>query len=822
MLIQDIRHSFRLLVKSPGFTAVAVLSIGLGIGVNTAMFSFHDAILLRPLPVRDPATVLSIAAATPEESVFQGRLSYPNYRDLRDKSRSFDGLVASQLMLFSFARSHQATREMRMGILISENCFNVLGVQPPVGRGFRAEEGAVAGRDAVVVLGYDFWTKTLGGDPSILNSVVSINGIDFTVIGIAPESFTGLDQFVRPSFYVPLMMTERLSSSGNNPLADRQIRSWEIKGRLKSGVSQQAAQAEMTGLWSELQRQFPDSNNNRVITVRTEFEHRLKSRPANGIIGAMNTTLAAAVLIIACANVANLLLGRARGRSREMAIRLALGVGRVRLLRQLLTESLLLAIGGGALGIALAYSGIRFLANSAQAVVPIDLPIVISARLDQRVLFFSLVAAVASALLFGLAPAWQSLKTELVAGLKNSELSEAGRVRTFGRNLLVVGQIAISMVLLVAAGMLQAGFRKTLTMEPGFRTDHLITMGLDTSFTRYTSAQTHEFYRNLVERVRVLPGVRSVTLANPIPLNRGFGSSVRIVPEGFEFPPGQVGATVMEAVVAENYFGTMNTDIIRGHGFMAADDDRSPPIAIVNETFAQIYWPNQDPLGKRVRLNNSQAPWMEIVGVSRNEKYANVLEPPLPFLYLPFAQNEMPQMSLLVETVNGDAAALAAPLRDVVRTLDVNQPVFSLQTFSSFYAREGTGVQLLVLRVASGMGVLGLILALIGLYGLVAYSVSRRTREFGIRIAVGAGRIDVLTMVIRQGLKLSFAGILVGAVASILVGRLLTSAMAGLGVANLSTYVVVPLLLIGLTLAASYIPARRASNISPLRALRYE
>jgi len=470
----------------------------------------------------------------------------------------------------------------------------------------------------------------------------------------------------------------------------------------------------------------------------------------------------------------------------------------------------------------LAYGGIRFLASSAQAVVPIDIPVVIAAQLDQRVLLFSFAAAVLSALLFGLVPAWQSLKTELVTGLKNSQPGEVARSRTIGRNVLVVGQIAISMVLLVASGMLQAGFRKTLSLDPGFRTDHLITMGLDTSFVRYTPVQTHEFYRNLVERVRALPGVRSVALADAIPLDRGLTSRVPVIPEGFQFPPGQESASTMKAVVDENYFGTVNTEVIRGRKFTSRDDERSIRVAVVNEAFAELYWPNQDPIGKRLRLNNNQGPWLEVVGVARAEKYANVLEPPTPFFYMAFAQNEKPQMSVLVETVNPDASALAGLLRDVVRALDVEQPVFNLQTFSSFYAREGTGVQLLVLRTAAAMGLLGLMLALVGLYGLVTYSVSRRTREFGIRMAVGAGRRNILTMVLREGLLLSVTGIIVGAVASIVVARLLTAGVTGLAVPNLLAYLVVPVLLMALTLAASYLPARRASKTSPVTALRYD
>jgi len=810
-----------MLARNPGLTVVATLSVALGIGVNSTMFSFHDAILLRPLPVPEPDAVVTVSVYGPEDSTSPGLLSYANYRDLREKSQSFEGLIANEMMPLSFSRSRDTTREMRLGMMVSENFFSALRVQPMIGRGFTAEEGKVPGRDAVVVLGYDFWKNILGADQSILNRVVTINGIDFNVIGIAPESFTGLNQFVRPAFYVPLAMEQRLASVQENPLEDRKARTLEVKGRLKPDKSRESAETEMAAVWKELEQQYPDANRNRTMAVRTELQQRIRMSRANAIISVMMTGLAAVVLMIACANVANLMLGRARARSREIAIRLALGVSRTRLLRQLLTESLLLALFGGISGLGIAYAGIRFMANAAQAVVPTDIPVVVSPQLDYRVLTFSFFAAVISAVLFGLAPAWQSMKTDLVTGLKGSELADTARRRMIGRNVLVVAQIALSMVLLVVTGMFRAGFRNTLELDPGFRKDHLITMGLDTSFVRYTPAQTRPFYRNLVDRARALPGVRSVALADAIPLARGFASRRPVVPEGYQFPQGQENAAVATAVVDENYFDTMKTAIVRGRAFTLQDDDGSSRVAIINEVFAATYWPDRDSIGKRVRLN-SDGPWLEVIGLAKSEKYSNILEPPTPFLYLPFRQQEKPQMSLLVETVNADASPLAGPLRDVVRTLDMNQPVFSLRTFSSYYEREATGAQLLVLKTATGMGLLGLTLALVGLYGLVAYSVARRTREIGIRMAIGAGRVNVLMMVLRQGMVLALAGILAGAIACVAVIRLVTAAVVGLAVSDVATYIAVPTLLIGLTLAASYVPARRASNVDPLRALRYE
>jgi predicted permease len=816
-LVRDVRHAVRLLRRDPLFTGVAVLSLALGIGANSAIFSLADASILRPLPVREPGAIVTVSAAGPDDRRGGLNVSYPNYRDLREPSQSFDGLVAYQRETFSFARSRDAVRDMRLGMLVSDNFFTVLGIQPPLGRAFTMEEGAVPGRDAVVVLGFDFWKNVLGEDRSMLNGAVWINGIEFTVVGVAPESFTGMDPYIRPSFYLPIMMTQQLSAARESPLEDRSARSFVVKGRVKSGVSARSAQAELDAIWSRLTQQYPDANRNRTIAVRTELESRIQSDPTTAVAMAMLMALVALVLLIACANVANLMLGRARARSREVAIRLALGVSRSRLFCQLLTESVLLAFMGCAVGLGFAYGSIR-LFQTIQ--VPAEVPITIAPQLDHRVLVFSLVAAAASVVLFGLVPARQSLNTQLVPTLKSSELEPIGRHRTIGRNVLVVAQVALSMVLLVATGMLLDGFRKALIVDPGFRTDHLIMLSLDTSFVRYTPVETRSFYRNLVNRAQALPGVASAALTSAVPLDRG-GTIEHVIPEGHQFPQGQDTASVFAAVVDEHYFTTMKTEIVRGRAFIADDNDGSRRVAIVNEEFANRYWPGQDPIGKRVHLAG-RAPWLEVVGLAKTGKYLIIGEAPMPFLYLPFAQNERTGMSLLVETTNRDAGSLAAPLRDVVRGLDVNQPAFNVRAFSSFYQQRAIAIPLGIARMVGTMGLIGLTLALIGLYGLVAYSVERRTREIGIRMAIGAGRSDVLRMVLRQGFTLSIAGIVAGGVASLAVAHVLPAVLLGSGTPNPAIYLIVPAALMCLTMAASYVPARRASLVDPLHALRYE
>jgi len=815
MAFQEIRLTFRVLAKNRGFTAIAAMSLALGIGANSAIFSLADALLLRPLPIRDPGAVVTVTTNTPDNP-YSG-VSYPNYRDLRGKSQSFDGVVAFQLSTWGVASSANEIAQMRMGLIVSDNFFQVLGVEPTLGRSFRPEETRVPGRDAVVVLAHDFWYNQFAADRSVIGRTIRLNGIDFTVVGVAPESFTGVDQYIRPALFVPVTMKQRLDASKDNPLETRGNHDFTVKARLKPGMSLGTARAELTTIWNNLQQSYPDTNRGRKIDGKTEIQARYQQDPYDAILVMFLMGLVGLVLIIACANVANLLLARASSRSREIAIRLAVGASRMRLVRQLLLESLVLALLGGLLGVVLGYAGIRFLQRIQ---VPTDLPVVISVQLDHRVLAFSLIAALVSALFFGLMPALQSTKMGLVPALKAGGQGLRGRRRTIGRNILVVGQVALSMALLVAAGMLVDAVGKTLTFDPGFRTDHLLMMEFDTALVRYTDEQTREFYRSLRDRASALPGVRSVAMTCYVPFSpNGYGKSV--VPEGYEFPKGRDSASTPGAVVDEHYFDTMKMAIVRGRGFTAGDKAGARRVAVVNEEFARSYWPKQDPIGKRFRLNDSKGPWIEVVGLTRTSRYFFIAEPPMKFLYLPFSQEQNSRMSLIVETF-ADPATIAMPLRAVVRGIDPNQPIYNVRTFSSFYEQRAIAVAMTLMQVVATMGLLGLTLALIGLYGLIAYSVSRRTQEIGIRMAIGADRVEVLKMVLRQGFVLVLAGIAAGGALSVVVARMLAIGLAGLGTPNPITYVVVPIALLLITLAACYIPARRASLIDPIRALRYE
>jgi predicted permease len=812
---QDIRYAFRILLKNPGFTFIAAFSLALGIGANAAIFSLADAILLRPLSIASPSSVVDVITSTLDDS--SRGISYPNFRDLSSRSHSFDGMIAYQTSTLGISTSSKTLPQVRYGVIASGNFFETIGVQPVLGRAFLPDEDKVPGRDAVVVLAYDFWQKELAKDPHVIGRILRIKGIEFTVVGVAPESFTGVEQYFRPSFYVPAMMLQRLNADATNPLENRSDNSWSVKARLKPGVSLLTAQADVTTVWGALQREFPTINQTRTASVLTELQMRVRRSPPDSALITMLMGLVGVVLLIACANVASLLLGRSSARAREIALRISLGASRIRLLRQLLTESLLLSLFGGALGVWIAYVGISYLQTID---VPADPPIVISTKLDTRVLLFSLFAAMASAVIFGLAPALRSLKTNLVSTLKASTAGSIGGARTMGRNILVVAQVALSMVLLVASGMFLDGFHKLLAAKSAFSSDHRLMLEFDTSLVRDTPAQSHDFYRKLVDQTRAVPGVRSVSLARSIPYLPD-QSNTSVVPEGYQLPKGQDSDSVISNVVDENYFGTINAAVIRGRAFTADDKDDSPRVAIVNEEFAKTYWPGQDPVGKRMRLNGPDGLWVEIVGLTETSKYLFIGEPPTKFIYLPFAQNPTAQMLLLVRTV-GDPTAIATPIRDIVQGLDSNQPVFNVRTLDSFYQQRAVAVPVMIIVLVSTMGLIGLALALVGLYGLISYSVSRRTQEIGIRMAIGANRADVLAMVLRQGLRLSLIGVLTGGIATFGVARLLVSALFGMASMSVSAFVAVPLLLVAVTVAACYIPARRASTIDPISALRYE
>jgi predicted permease len=503
-----------------------------------------------------------------------------------------------------------------------------------------------------------------------------------------------------------------------------------------------------------------------------------------------------------------------------MALRLAVGAKRSRLVAQLVTESLLVSLLGGILGLAIGYAGMTLFR---QIQLPTDLPITLSFQMDRRALVFSLIVAVVSAVLFGLLPAVQATRTDLTALIKASDAATPKRRRRWGRAVLVGGQVAVSVVLLVIAMFMYRGFREQLADGPGYRTDHLLMMGLDTTLMRYSEAQSEQFFAQLAERARAVPGVVNVTLTTAIPMSNDSLDFITIAPEGFQFPPGRDNTTVLAARIDERYFATLSIPILSGRNFTLDDDLDAPRVAIVNQQLAQHYWPNQNPIGKRFRLNDADKTWIEIVGVARTAKYLFIAEPPTDFVYLPYRQR-IPQRMMMVAQSAADPAGLVAALREVVRELDANQPIFNVRTMEEFYRMRAVAIFNVLVSVVGGMGVMGLGLAIVGLYGLVAYAAARRTREIGIRMAIGANRSAVLRMVLRQGMVLALAGLVVGLVASIGAARLLAAAFQQGGDDRMDApaLVIVTLLVLAVTLLAAYIPAMRAAGINPVQALRQD
>ncbi len=816
-LWQDIRFSLRMLLKHRTFTLVAVISLAIGIGANSAMFSFADGLMLRPLPVRQPSQVVTVQGTTLQHAGSGGALSYREYVDYRDQNQSFASLIAFTMVPFGFSQRPDALPQVKYGLLVSGNLFEAMGVHMLLGRDFRANEDQEPGRDAVVVLGYDFWQDQFSGNRNVIGRMVRLNGVDFTVIGVAPEEFTGMDQYFRNALFVPIHMSPRLARNPKfNLLEGRDHRALTVKGRLRPGVGIQQAQAEFATLAQGLARTYPDTERDRTIVIRSELQTRIDDDTADAALIAMLLGLSAMVLLVACANVASLLLSRARARSREMAVRLAIGAGRARLVRQLLTESLFIGLAGGVLSLAVARLGLVLIQRIQ---VPTDMPLQFDFKLDARVLLFSLAASLASVLFFGLAPALQTARTDLVPALKSLDADSTGRKRFWGRNALVVGQVALSLVLLVVTAMMYRGFSTQLGAGPGYRTSHLLMMSFDPTLVKFSEAQAQQFYKQVADRAVTLPGVKSAALTQVVPMAPN-QDATDIVPDGYQLPKGQESVSVPSNVTGPGYFETIGIAITQGRGFLDTDTASSPKVAVVNENLAKKYWPKQDPIGRRFRLKDAKGDWVQVVGVARNSKYFFITEPPQEYFYMPLAQHPQPRMTLLTESV-GDSAGLVTELREMVRGIDSTQPIYDVRTMEDLYAKRAVDTPNLIMQAVGSLGLMGLLLAMVGLYGLVANSVSRRTREFGIRIAIGADRGQVLGLVLRQGFLLAITGIGIGLVLSIGAARGLKAAFITSQSDPMAMVVVPPLLLV-VTMLAAYVPALRASRVNPVTALRDE
>jgi predicted permease len=809
-LIQDLRYGMRMLLKHRGLTIVATLSLALGIGANTAVFSVINDSLLKALPIEEPERLVSLFTTDVKNP---GNLptSHLNYLDYRDQNQIFSGLLAASGAELSLTRGE--TAETLFGNVVSGNYFDVLGVKAASGRAFIPDEDKTPGARPVIVLSHGLWQRSFGGDPNLVGKPVSLNRHDFTVIGIAPEGFTGTDLGPGPDLWIPMMMHDQ-AQPGFDWYNERRGLFLSIIGRLKPGVSVEQAQAALKIFAGQLAQSYPKENEGRSAKIVPLLQARIDPDGSGQLLLASGVMMVvvALVLLIACVNIANLLLTRASTRRKEIAVRLALGASRARLIRQLLTESLVLSLVGGVVGFLASFWARDLLRSFDPAGGGPNAPPV--ATLNLRVLGFTLLVSLLSGIIFGLAPALQSSKPDLALTLKGESPAPARRAFSFNlRNALVVIQVALSLVALISAGLFVRSLRNAQAVNPGFVTDNILLAGFNLSLEGMAKPQGVNFQRQLVERVATLPGARSVTIASARPFGGGLLRSVFLEGQA----PNERGVLVQLNQVGLRFFETLGIPLVAGRDFTEMDGENAPQVVVVNETMARRFWPNQDPIGKRFRFFGEEF-YREVVGVARDSKYNRLTETNAPFIYLPSLQNYADVGALHVRTT-GDAAQMAAAVRGVAKELATNLPLLEVQTLSDRIDQSLDG-QRSQTRLLAFFGLLALLLSSIGIYGVMAYSVAQRTREIGIRMALGARPQNVLSLVVSQGLALVTGGVALGLIAAFAVTRLIGSLLFRVNAADLTTFVAASLLLLGVAALASYLPARRATKIDPLIALR--
>jgi predicted permease len=818
---QDVRYAIRSLQRTKGLTAFVIFTLALGIGMASGTFSMVDALIFRPYPVPRPSEIVTVVGTTHDSNFEQ--FSYREYLDIREKTRSYEGVVANADMeAVGFSANAGETPRIRGGMRVSGNYFRVLGVEPGLGRGFRVDEDAVPGRDAVVVLGPAFWKREFANDPAVLGKKVRLNGAEFTVIGVAPETFPGMMIFGQPDFYMPLAMAKVFSTDRQkNFFEDRDDRELTVRGRLKPGVTVEQARNEAAVLGQNFDKEYSKTNRGRGMAVATQFEMRTRDDEVEWKFSVIFVTLAIAVLLVACTNVAGLLLSRARSRKREIAVRLAIGAGRLRLVRLLLTESLILALLGGLGGIAIGYGICAWFQSIKSIVLMSDLPLMIPFRMNTRVLVVSILFSVASALICGLVPALQSTRTDVVEGLKAADVDVRGKKRLWGRSVLVVAQVAMSLMLLTASFLMVRGFQHTLLDGMEFAKDHLLMTTFDPRLVQYDSVQTKQFFKVLKDRVGESAGVEGATLTQNVPMGRDDFDALAFVPDGFQMPKDRENFTSVMDTVDEDFFATMQIRILGGRAFLGTDTAQSPRVAIVNEYFAHHYWPGEDAVGKHFRLDRSDGAPVEIVGIAETIKVRDTFDKNSDFVYLPLAQHPIARMVLMVRSA-GDPLQLVDAVKDVVRKMDPNMPMLQTMTYEDMYLNRAIRGPAVAMKLVGAMGLVGLVLTVAGLYGLVAYNVSRRTREIGIRMALGAASKDVLRLMMGKGMVLVAIGTAIGIGMGFAVERMMDSMVFNAGGVDFVAYAVVVPLLFVVTMLAAFVPARRAARIEPTRALRYE
>jgi len=813
---RDLRYGLRMLLKSPNITLTAVLTLALGIGANTAIFTLLDKVLIRPLPVEQPYQLVTfVEDASGAPAIF----SYPLYAELRDRNDVLSGVVAHDQKPFSLSDGSQSERVV--GQIVSGNYFATLGVRPALGRFFLPEEDRTPGTHPVIVISHGLWQRRFGGNRAVIGKTVILNNYRYTVVGVAPSEFTGTTRGAVNDVYVPIMMQVQPGSERGGFLDNRNAGWLQLIGRLKPNVSREQAQSALATPVEDANKTFPGNldkdagqvgDPTKVFLMDGSRGHadRVKdlSLPLRLMMGVVGF-----VLLIACANVSNLLLSRASARRKEMAVRLAIGASRWRIVRQLLTESAILAALGGGAGLLVAYWGAGLLLGFQQQTNVV--PRALDGGLDGRALGFTLGLSLVTGIVFGLAPALVVSKPDFVAALKE-DTPGLGRVarRLSLRNLLVVTQVALSLVVLIGAGLCVKSLRALQAIDPGFEPAKVVTASFDLGQNGYNEARGRQFIAQLSERVAALPGVEAVSFARVVAFS-DFPWVGPLIIEGSRPQPVNTNA------VSPNYFQTLGASLAQGREFTAQDTAGAPLVVIVNEAAARRYWPGQEVVGQRIiRGKGRITEFAEVVGVVRNSKEKGLTEDPSPALYVPQLQNYFPELTLHARTATPSQTLLAA-IRREAQLLDPTLPVYNLGTLAQ--QKDGS---LYTERLAAALltlfGLLALSLAEVGIYGVLSYSVTERTREMGIRLALGARPRDLLKLVVGQGFMLTLIGLVIGVGASFALTRLIARLLFGVSATDPLTFIVIPLLLTGVALLACWIPARRATRVDPLAALRYE
>ncbi len=807
----DIKFGARMLRRAPGFTATAALTIALGIGVNTTIFSILNALLLRPLPGAARVHELVQIGRTQRGSGFD-TFAYPDYRDFRDGARSLASIAAVWT-----APAHLSTggaSERVRAEVVSGSYFTTLGTRPAVGRLLTNEDDGAPGANPVVVLSHGAWERRFVSDPGVVGRQVTINGVAYTVIGVAEEGFNGAQVGGVVDLFVPIAMVGQLLPQAASMLEERGSVWLDLIGRMAPGATPAAVQRELSAIATELGRRFSRTNEDRGVRVVQGIGLAPDTRESVATFMTVLIGVVGLVLLIACANVANLLLARGMTRSRELAVRASLGASRFRLVRQLLAEGFLLAMLGGALGFALGVWSLRLV---------LELPVFatsfagMTVSVDPRVLAFGIAAVVMSGLLFALPPAFQASRVDLVTGLKLGAPGSGDR-RTRLRTSLVIAQLALSLVLLVAAGLLVRTLQALYRIEPGFDTSEVLVATIDAGLQGYDDERGRQTFEEIERRVAALPGVERAALGYMLPLGGG-GWDSRVFPAEVAPAAGDEGLKTDINAVSPSYFATLGIQLLRGRGFTSADRTGSPPVAVINQAMADQLWPGMDPVGRRFRVGREGDVVIDVVGVVRTARYRTLTEADRPFFYRPFGQVYRPSMTLHVRAAAGDPYALVPVIRRELDGLDRDLPLSRVRTLAE-RVDGSVGAERTVATLVTLYGALALVLAAVGLYGSMAYSVSRRTREIGLRMALGAPRSGVLRHVLGQALRVAMVGVLIGLVIAVPATRYLRSQLYGVDPNDPLTLVAVLLILAGTAVAAAFAPARRATRVDPVEALR--